>query len=77
MTALRRDPAPVSVSRCICRQTAFADLLPRARAAGWTLADLMRETGCGAQCGLCRPYLKKMLQTGDTIFHQLLADDGD
>jgi bacterioferritin-associated ferredoxin len=65
----------VLVSRCICRNTVFADLLPRARASSWTLADLMRETGCGAQCGLCRPYLKRMLQTGETEFYQLLSAD--
>ena len=47
--------------RCICRGVPFAELLPRARAAGWTLADLIRETGCGGQCGLCRPYLRRML----------------
>jgi bacterioferritin-associated ferredoxin len=63
----------ITVSRCICRGVEFADLLPRARAAGWTLDDLIRETGCGAGCGLCRPYLRKMLETGDTQFHELLT----
>jgi bacterioferritin-associated ferredoxin len=63
----------VTVSRCICRGVEFADLLPRARAAGWTLDDLIRETGCGAGCGLCRPYLRKMLETGETQFHELLT----
>jgi bacterioferritin-associated ferredoxin len=63
----------ITVSRCICRGVEFADLLPRARAAGWTLDDLIRETGCGAGCGLCRPYLRRMLETGETQFHELLA----
>jgi bacterioferritin-associated ferredoxin len=67
--------ASVLVNRCICRDTSFADLLPRARQNSWTLADLMRETGCGAQCGLCRPYLREMLRTGETEFHQLLPQD--
>jgi bacterioferritin-associated ferredoxin len=65
----------VLVSRCICRNVAFAELLPRARAAEWSLGDLMRETGCGVQCGLCRPYLRRMLQTGETEFHELLTGD--
>jgi bacterioferritin-associated ferredoxin len=64
----------VLVSRCICRDTPFGSLLSQARASGWTLADLMRETGCGAQCGLCRPYLKRMLETGETEFYELLTD---
>jgi bacterioferritin-associated ferredoxin len=53
---------------------AFADLLPAARAARWSLAQLVAETGCGDQCGLCRPYLRRMLATGETVFHELLTD---
>jgi bacterioferritin-associated ferredoxin len=66
----------VLVSRCICRDAPFAGLLIQARASGWSLDDLIRETGCGAQCGLCRPYLRRMLQTGETEFYQLLTDPG-
>jgi bacterioferritin-associated ferredoxin len=65
----------VRVSACICRATPFAELLPRARANGWDLAALMRDTGCGAQCGLCRPYLKRMLLTGETVFSELLSPE--
>jgi bacterioferritin-associated ferredoxin len=67
----------VLVTMCVCRRRPFAELLPRARAAGWTLADLVRETGCGASCGLCRPYLRRMLATGETEFRELLTEDGD
>jgi bacterioferritin-associated ferredoxin len=52
----------------------FADLLPRARARGWGLGELMAHTGCGAQCGLCRPYLRRMLATGETLFHEILTE---
>ena len=62
----------VLVSGCICKATSFEVLHPQAMAAGWTLEDLMRETGCGAQCGLCRPYLREMLRTGQTAFYELL-----
>ena len=65
----------VLVSRCICRGVEFAELLPQARAAQWSLDDLIRETGCGGQCGLCRPYLREMLLTGRTAFHDLLPPD--
>jgi bacterioferritin-associated ferredoxin len=65
----------VSISMCVCRGVRFDALLPRARAAGWDLQSLMRETGCGAQCGLCRPYLRRMLATGETTFHELLWDE--
>ena len=65
----------VLIDRCICRNTVFADLLPQARREDWTLDDLMRQTGCGAQCGLCRPYLRRMLRTGETVFHEILSED--
>jgi bacterioferritin-associated ferredoxin len=65
----------VLVAMCVCRRTPFARLLPLARAAGWVLDDLVRETGCGGQCGLCRPYLRRMLATGETEFRELLSDD--
>ena len=67
--------SPVAVSMCVCRGVRFDALLPRARSAGWDLAAVMRETGCGAQCGLCRPYLSRMLRTGETEFHEILTAD--
>lgn len=60
---------------CLCRGVPFRELLARARASRWDLDALVRETGCGAQCGLCRPYLRRMLETGETTFHQLLWDE--
>ena len=52
----------------------FAHLLPLARAGGWGLEEIARATGCGAGCGLCRPYLRRMLATGETEFHELLTE---
>lgn len=66
----------MDITTCLCRGITFARLLPRARAGNWDLAMLMRETGCGAGCGLCRPYLRRMLATGETVFHELLWEDG-
>ena len=65
----------VRVDRCICKATSFEVLHARATAEGWDLEALMRETGCGAQCGLCRPYLRRMLLTGETEFYQLLTGE--
>ncbi|MBA3659970.1 MAG: (2Fe-2S)-binding protein [Gemmatimonadales bacterium] len=62
------------IVRCECRRLPFDRLLPRARANDWDLAALIRETGCGAQCGLCRPYLRRMLATGETVFHEILTE---
>ena len=65
----------VLISRCICKATPFSELLGPAREHGWSLGDLVRETGCGGQCGLCRPYLSRMLRTGETEFHEIITED--
>ena len=62
---------------CVCRRVPFTHLLTQARAAGWRLPDLIAATGCGAGCGLCRPYLRRMLATGETEFHELLYEGAD
>ena len=67
----------VFVSMCVCRRMPFERLLPLARAGGWGLDEIARATGCGAGCGLCRPYLRRMLATGETEFHELLVEDRD
>ena len=67
--------SPVLVATCLCRRVPFASLLPLAREAGWGLDDLVAATGCGAGCGLCRPYLRRMLATGETEFRELLRED--
>jgi bacterioferritin-associated ferredoxin len=38
---------------------------------------LSRHTGCGDQCGLCRPYLGRMLATGETVFRQIIVDEAE
>ena len=68
------DASPVLVSRCICMRMPFETLLPIARERHWDLETLMRETGCGDQCVLCRPYLRRMLRTGETGFRELLGE---
>jgi len=68
---LPQVPTPL-ISRCVCRHFPFAELLPLARERHWELEGIMRETGCGAQCGLCRPYLRRMLATGETEFHEVI-----
>lgn len=61
------------IDRCVCQRILFAELLPVARASGWGIDELQRATGCGNQCGLCRPYLRQMLRDGTTVFHAVLA----
>lgn len=64
----------LEITRCVCMRRPFAALLPLARAHGWDLQQLMDETGCGDECGLCRPYLRRMLATGETVFHEVITE---
>jgi bacterioferritin-associated ferredoxin len=52
----------------------FAELLPMARAQDWDLQALTAQTGCGGSCGLCRPYLRRMLATGEVVFHEIIVE---
>jgi NAD(P)H-nitrite reductase large subunit len=62
------------ITMCVCQRMLFADILPIAREQGWDLEDIMRETRCGAGCGLCRPYLRRMLETGETVFQEIITE---
>ncbi len=66
--------SPVTVSRCVCQDQSFQRLAAAAARENWNLAELMARTGCGVQCGLCRPYLRRMLETGQTVFHEILVE---
>ena len=61
------DSKPVRA--CMCHPHTFAELKTLAHTCGWTsVEDITRSVGCGGGCGLCRPYLARMLQTGETAF---------
>lgn len=65
----------VLITRCVCRNFPFGHLLSLVGAHRWTLEDVLAHTGCGDQCGLCRPYIRAMIATGQTEFHRLLPPD--
>lgn len=56
------DPFPIR--RCVCADIAFEEL----RAWGVRTMDEAEAHGCGVACRLCRPYLRRMIETGETAF---------
>jgi bacterioferritin-associated ferredoxin len=57
------------VRTCLCYPHSFAELKTLAEQNDWqTVADVTAAVGCGSGCGLCRPYLARMLETGETAF---------
>lgn len=59
------------VDRCVCENKPFTQLKAVAVDRQLDLEGLMSEEGCGTHCGMCRPYLERMLATGDTVFDVL------
>ena len=57
------------VRACMCYPRTFAAIKRTAQEQGWhTVQEITETLGCGGGCGLCRPYLQKMLETGATAF---------
>lgn len=63
------------IDKCICTNMTFEQLVCEARKHGLSVDDLGECYGAGAGCGLCRPYLKRGLVTGETVFHQIVVDE--
>jgi bacterioferritin-associated ferredoxin len=63
------------VQACLCYPNTFAEVKEQAEQEGWTtVEEITEELGCGGGCGLCRPYLARMLETGETAFAILLPE---
>ena len=64
-SAIRGDPAPFGCDENGLVAAADASL-------DHALSQVARRFGCGSCCGVCRPYLERMLETGETVFHEVL-----
>ncbi len=60
------------IDRCVCLNRSFSELKELAKSKGLDFAGLRAATGCGTGCGLCVPYVKVMLRTGQTEFRELI-----
>jgi len=65
----------ILVDRCICKDIRFSELKDLAAKEQISEAVLRERTGCGAECGTCRPYIRRMLATGEVHFTELLPPD--
>lgn len=53
------------VRRCVCFSTTFAELK---EAGVRSVEEAAERFGCGTNCGLCRPYIQRMIETGEVAF---------
>lgn len=63
------------IDRCVCHKVTFAEIRdwrvehPRAG-----FEEVQRRFRCGTGCGLCAPYVRRLLRTGQVVFTQIVTD---
>ena len=65
----------MKIDRCYCFQQTFASLKAIADETGaQSVAALQEHVTFGQQCKLCHPYVRRMLRTGETVFHEIVTE---
>ena len=64
-----QDPTPIR--KCVCFDISFVDLK---RSGCQTVEEIVDMYGCTSGCGLCEPYIRLLLQTGQTEFAIMRVD---
>ena len=65
----------MTIDRCYCFQQTFARLKTIADATGAdSVAGLQVHVEFGQKCKLCHPYARRMLRTGETVFHEIIRE---
>jgi len=65
------------IDRCVCVNVSLEEVLRLSRKEGLSLAQIEDRVGCGTECGLCRPYVRRALRTGITVYHQILQEQDE
>ena len=66
----------MTIDRCYCYDQTFADLKTVADETGAdSIEALQADVTFGENCQLCHPYVRRMLDTGQTVFHEVLESD--
>ena len=67
----------MQIDRCVCFDLTFAFVLKDAQEKQRTVEEVELSLGCGGGCGLCRPYLRRCLRTGETSFEHIITDEDE
>lgn len=66
----------MTIDRCYCYQTTFDTLKAMADETGAdSVEDLQAHVTFGENCQLCHPYVRRMLKTGETVFHEVIEPE--
>ncbi|RNC80748.1 MAG: hypothetical protein ED559_02780 [Phycisphaera sp.] len=61
----------MAVTGCVCHDISFEELREIARESKCSFDELSKKTKCCTGCGMCEPYVRLMLRTGQTRFDPL------
>jgi bacterioferritin-associated ferredoxin len=68
----------VNIDRCYCYQKTFCEIKEVAETTGAdSVAALQQHVEFGLNCGLCHPYVRRMLRTGETSFSRIIRDEDE
>lgn len=68
----------VHIDRCYCFGKTFAELKAVADATGAeSVEELQDHATFGQRCQLCHPYVRRMLRTGRTVFHEIVTAEDE
>ena len=63
----------MDIDRCYCYQQRFSTLKRIAEETGAdSVESLQSHVQFGENCRLCHPYVRRMLKTGQTVFHDVI-----
>lgn len=68
----------VRIDRCYCFGRTFEELRALAEKTGArSIPELQQHVVFGKQCRLCHPYVRRMLQTGEVVFREIIREEGE
>ena len=63
------------IERCVCHKVEFSTVKRwLAEHPDAQFAQIKQEFKCGTGCGLCAPYLRRMMRTGETVYHHIVTE---
>lgn len=66
----------MTIDRCYCYEQTFSHLRNVVENTGAsTIEELQEHVTFGENCQLCHPYVQRMLETGQTVFHEVIDED--
>lgn len=59
----------MKVDRCVCHEISFSEIKKISEEQDLhSIEELRDERICSTNCKMCEPYIREMLQTGETTF---------